>query len=282
MRKQIQRPLVLSADGTYEYAFATLVCLTSIFLNSAHLDFQTYWITSKYPRGAQSIHIAEAIEKLSDIFLRKITMLPIDDICFDDFIPPAQIPYLGNVTYNWWLVPNIIQCDSFLLLDSDIIVQDDLDFLFSLDIGDNIIAGVSNGTEERDKENERLGLPADNVYINTGVMIVNAERWRRENILEVLKQSYTCYCESLRLADQDVVNVVLSKRKMVLDRKWNTQLHTLEQSLQQFDADAFRGIFHFSGPEKPWQPDAQANIKALFHKYARVTPRFPRGNTHKP
>jgi lipopolysaccharide biosynthesis glycosyltransferase len=108
---------------------------------------------------------------------------------------------------------------------------------------------------------------------------VNAERWRQENTLEVLKEWYAHHSEGLRLADQDVVNVVLSKHKMVLDWKWNTQPHTfLEDAVQQFDADAFRGIFYFRGPENPWRSDAWANVKALFDKYARVTPRLPGGS----
>jgi lipopolysaccharide biosynthesis glycosyltransferase len=271
MRKQVSRPVVFSADGAY--AFPTLVSMTSLFLNSPHLDFDTYWITSNRPHGAKNRVVVAAIEKLSDTFARRITVVPIDDSCFESFNPPSQLPYLGNVTYNWLLAPGILSCDSFLLFDSDIIVQGNLDFLFTLDLGDNIVAGVDNGTQERDKENGRLGLPADNVYINTGVMILNAELWRKEQILGALLDWYKDHAEGLRLAEQDMINVVLAKRKIVLERKWNTQLHTLlGDAIPTLDPESFRGIFHFSGPDKPWQSDAPTNIKALFEKYARIAP----------
>lgn len=273
MRKPISRPLVVSADGAY--AFATLVCLTSAFLNSPELDFVTYWITSNRSHGAHSSVVRTAIERISEIFSRRIVIVPIDDSRFDSFTPPAQLPYLGNVTYNWLLAPSILDCNSFLLLDSDIVVQDSLDYLLSLDIGDNIIASVPNQTEAREKANQRLGLPADNVYFNTGVMIVNAERWRHERIFDTLMAWYENYSHGLPLADQDMVNVVLSNRKVVLDCKWNTQLHALdEDNIQKFDPEAFSGIFHFSGPAKPWQSEFPINVKALYEKYARVTPRL--------
>jgi lipopolysaccharide biosynthesis glycosyltransferase len=70
-----------------------------------------------------------------------------------------------------------------------------------------------------------------------------------------------------------MINAVLSNRKIVLNQKWNTQQHAfLKDDLAKFDPEAFRGIFHFSGPDKPWVPEAHPNLKALFDKYARVTP----------
>src|SRR5262249_23095704 len=77
-----------SADGAY--AFPTLVCMTSVFLNSSHLDFDTYWITSDRPNGAITPAIRKPINGLSDSFSRRITIVPIDDFCFDGFVAPAQ------------------------------------------------------------------------------------------------------------------------------------------------------------------------------------------------
>jgi lipopolysaccharide biosynthesis glycosyltransferase len=272
MRKQVSRPIVFSADAAY--AFPTLVCMTSIFLNSPHLDFDIYWITTNRQTGASNAAVLAATEELSDAFARRIRVVSVDDSCFDGFTPPSQLPYLGNVTYNWLLAPAVLRIDSFLLLDSDIVVQDNLEFLLSLDVGDNIVAGVSNGTDEWQKENERLNLPGDNEYINTGVMIVNAERWRQERIFDTLVGWYKDHTDKLRLADQDMINVVLGNRKIVLETKWNTQQHTfLDEDIKNFDAEAFRGIFHFTGLVKPWHPEAHPNIQALFWKYARVTRR---------
>src|SRR5712691_11576483 len=104
--------------------------MMSVFLNSPHLDFDTYWITSSRSSGANTPAIRTAVDRLSDTFSRKIRIMPVDDSCFDSFISPTQLPYLGNVTYNWLLIPNVLNCDSFLLFDSDIVVQDGLDFLF--------------------------------------------------------------------------------------------------------------------------------------------------------
>jgi len=64
--------------------------MTSVFLNSPHLDFDTYWITSDRPNGANTPAIRKAIDGLSDTFSRRITIVPIDDSWFDGFVAPAQ------------------------------------------------------------------------------------------------------------------------------------------------------------------------------------------------
>lgn len=269
MRKSFSRPLVLSCDNAY--APATLVCLTSVFLNSPGIDFDTYWLTTNRGNSAYNPEVIAAVEKISDMFARRVQFVPTDDSCFENFIPPKLLPYLGNVTYNWLLIPSLIECGSFLLLDSDVIVQENLDYLFSLDIGDKMIAGVSNGTEG---ENTRLGLPApDEEYINTGVMIVNAARWRKEHVFDSLMEWYARNSKVARLGDQDIINAVLLGRKVILDRKWNTQLHTFSaEDLEAFEEKTFRGIFHFSGACKPWHASAHERPKALYENYARFSP----------
>jgi lipopolysaccharide biosynthesis glycosyltransferase len=266
MRQPVSRPLVLCCDA--DYTPANVVCLTSIFLNSPGVEFDTYWITSTRS-NAVTPEVVSALEHISGAFSRRVSVLPVDDSRFDDFKKPI-LPYLANIAYTRLLIPDIIDAPSLLYLDSDIIVQETLEPLLSLDTEDSIIAGVSNGTEEHKM---RLGLASDDDYINTGVTIINAEMWRREQIGAQLLEWYAKNTDVVLLSSQDMVNAVLAGRKKFLPEKWNTQLHVQSpEDYEAFDADAFRGIFHFTGPQKPWLAGALPKHRALYEKYARVSP----------
>jgi lipopolysaccharide biosynthesis glycosyltransferase len=110
-------------------------------------------------------------------------------------------------------------------------------------------------------------------YINSGVTIINSEIWRKERILDALLDWYASNTGLVELSGQDMVNVVLAGRKKFLAEKWNTQLHMQSpQAYEEFDEEAFRGIFHFTGALKPWHSNSLPKHRALYEKYARVSP----------
>jgi lipopolysaccharide biosynthesis glycosyltransferase len=268
MRKRISRPLVLCCDDAY--VPAALVCLTSVFLNNPTIEFDIYWLTSNRSKFPYDPSATVAIERISNTFSRNIKILPVDNTRFDNFKRPTFLPYLGNITYSHLLIANVIKAESYLYLDSDTIVQDGLEYLLSFDLGDALFAGVSNGTKE---DMTRLGLPSLEEYINTGVLVVNAAQWNKERVFETLLDWYAKNIDKVLLADQDLINGALIGRKRFLSEKWNFQMHRLSpDDYEAFDENGFRGIFHFSGGNKPWYLTANPKYKALYEKYARFVP----------
>jgi lipopolysaccharide biosynthesis glycosyltransferase len=268
MRKRVTRPLVICCDDAY--VPAALACLTSAYVNNPKLDFDTYWLTGVQSKFPHDPGVTAAIEGVCKTFSRKIQILPVDNSRFDNFKRPTYLPYLGNITYSHLLIPNVLPTDSYLYLDCDIIVQDDLEYLFTFDMGDALFAGVSNGTEP---DRTRLGLPSIEEYINTGVLLVNSAQWNKERVFETLLDWYAKNIEKVLLADQDVINGALAGRKKFLSGKWNFQMHNVSaDAYEAFDENRFRGIFHFSGVNKPWYLTAKPKYWALYEKYARYVP----------
>src|SRR5262249_33263643 len=205
------------------------------------------------------------------VFARSISIIPIDDSCFDNFKKPI-LPYLGNIAYTRLLIPDVVDSPSLLYLDSDTIVQETLEPLFSFDLGNSIIAGVPE-RGAADKYKQRLRMDAHGEYINTGVTIINSEIWRKERVLDALLDWYASNIDLVELSSQDLVNVVLAGRTKYLAEKWNTQLHSQSlEAYEEFDEDAFKGIFHFTGELKPWHSNSLPKHRALYEKYARVSP----------
>ncbi|MBX3501463.1 MAG: glycosyltransferase family 8 protein [Alphaproteobacteria bacterium] len=271
MRKTCARPVVLNCDRVY--AGAALTCLTSLYLNAPALNFDTSWFTRADDRGAGTPEILAAIDRLADTFNRRIELITVDDRRFEGLARP-RLEYLGTVTYDRLLIADLIEADSFLYLDSDTIVQADIEPLLALELGERLVAGAADGAGDwLDRERGRLGLAADEPVLNGGVMIVNAHGWRRERALEKLLAWHDANAERMELADQDLVNAVFAGRKHVLDRRWNVLLHALSaEDCERFEAGAFRGIFHYSGPAKPWLEATPAPVRALYETYAAVSP----------
>lgn len=277
MRATYGRPVVISCDRAY--AGAALTCLTSLYLNTPGLTFETCWYTRTGADSAGTPEVRAAIDRLAETFARRIELVTVDDRRFESFTRP-RLDYLGNVTYEWLLIADLVEADSCLYLDCDVIVQTDIEPLLALPLGDRLVAGVPDGIAGwLDMERHRLGLVGEDTALNSGVMIVNAEAWRRERTLDRMLAWYADNAQRIELADQDMVNTVLAGRKHVLEPQWNVLLHALSaEACAGFDAETFRGIFHFSGPTKPWLRATPAPIRALYEKYAAVSPmRMPPG-----
>lgn len=94
------------------------------------------------------------------------------------------------------------------------------------------------------------------LYFNSGVLIVDLQRWRTERCGERVLRFIEQHQRLLRYPDQDALNVVLGTQIMPLDPAWNCGW--------MWDTPDFEGyrwygdvpdrafIRHFMGEEKPW------------------------------
>lgn len=69
---------------------------------------------------------------------------------------------------------------------------------------------------------KKLGFTADMPYLNTGVMLIDAAKWRENQITTKTIDAINQYKEYSHLADQYGLNVVLAKLpSILLSQKWN-------------------------------------------------------------
>ena len=118
-------------------------------------------------------------------------------------------------------IPNLISENKILYIDGDVIIQKDLTELYYTDIKQYSLAAVRDmGGELLQKFNEKVGVSK---YFNSGVMLLNLERWRKDNISEKLilakKNNPQWKC-----MDQDALNYVLSSSTKWIDVKYNSMI----------------------------------------------------------
>ena len=151
-----------------------------------------------------------------------------------------------------------------LYLDSDIIVTRSLIDLWNTDIGDHALAAVSN---YEDNAREALGLPAGTKYFNSGVLLINLEYWRQNNVPERAMSFVRNNPDKAQYWDQDALNAVLVHQWVELPSCWNWQdwLHKPVAGMKP-------AIVHFIAGDKPWHWSNNHPFKHEYHKYRLKTP----------
>ncbi len=170
-----------------------------------------------------------------------------------------------------------------LYLDCDIIINDDITELWETDFNDCAVAAVEEPHFDRHVD---LFLPPDTLYFNSGVMLVNLDRWREERIGDKAHDFIRKHLDVLMLHDQDALNAVLCGKWLPLHPKWNLQtdmfdLRPLSSYSEQAVAEAVAhpAVIHFTTSSKPWHYTNEHRYRGEYFKYLHRSewcPRYPK------
>ena len=117
--------------------------------------------------------------------------------------------------------------------------------LFSINLNDYAVAMVKDVESKR--ESERLGLKN---YFNAGVMLVNLDYWRKNNVKDKLFDYAKNNPKNILWQDQDIINIVLSNEIKPINLKWNYQYFLYDKINEKDFTDC--SILHLAGRFKPW------------------------------
>ncbi len=134
-----------------------------------------------------------------------------------------------------------------VLLDSDMIINASLQPLFDKYMEGHVAAAVHDALAVR----EHWGRPANLNYLNAGLMMVDVDRFREEDLGTRAMQQLADYAERPRFLDQDAINDLLDGRWLRLDRTWNFYHAADPVDFTLGDYEACK-IAHFCGA-KPWE-----------------------------
>ncbi|MDR1232857.1 MAG: glycosyltransferase family 8 protein [Puniceicoccales bacterium] len=257
-------PVVLVADNNYGPQM--YITMLSILKNSnADTRYDFYLLVpSDFEKRYENF-----ILELGDSYGCKVNFVDMGT-AFSDVPDGSSLP---SAAYYRLLAPNLLSNYSkCVYLDTDIVVRHDLGELFNTDLEDCYIAGVKDmqmvvsGTEYL----LSINLHDANHYINSGVLVMNLDLMRRDNLQEKFVAMAKRGINNKRafvFADQDIFNIVCHDRIKFLDLKFNVSPERLESAMDfedyrikmqkfygenQFD-DACNDpiILHFFG-KKPW------------------------------
>lgn len=266
----LARPVVTWVDAAY--GPACCVMLESLYRHSRGTRFDTYVYT-----GAGGVDVEPFLSAFATLrrrYGRRIFVRRCDDGDLRSRRLSGTLTYLTQATYGKLLLPALCPAPSFLYLDSDLVAQIDIGPLLRLPLDGALIAGVEEHGPAAAQWGARLGVERADPYVNAGVLLIDAQRWRQ---LEITRQAWDWHWrlgERAQFLDQDLINTIAIGRKKTLPEVWNTMQHEVAARgrIEAFDGAGFAGIFHFTALPKPWQADAPASMRALYETYAQAAP----------
>lgn len=216
-----------------------------------------------------------------------VNFIRIDKKDFEIFPPFSCFASMSYITVSTWyrlkvasLLPTSVK--RVLYLDCDVIVRQPLDELFESDMEGCLMAGAIDNLWQR--YSKTLGLPNSYRYFNAGVMLIDLEAWRAENVEGKLFTFLHEDPERLKLMDQNVLNICLYGRVKHLGIKWNFQYgvpfledtcYYLKEVRDEYVRANFDiGILHYMGPYKPWEKGIGGlhKYRMEYFKYLKLTP----------
>ena len=219
-----------------------------------------------------------------------------DDIVSQFSSTIKESDHVSIATYFRLYIPSLIpkDIDRILYLDGDIICADSLRPLYETDLKDcSLVAAHDERT--RDSESfQRLKYPMENGYFGAGVLLINVDYWRKNNIQQktldfVFKNKEICVWH-----DQDALNKILNGTVKFCHIKYNVYEHLYENENNYpalFNKEIKEAIenpviIHFCSGRKPWTFESRCPFtatwlklyKQLFGKKCRLIHRY-KGNT---
>jgi lipopolysaccharide biosynthesis glycosyltransferase len=170
-----------------------------------------------------------------------------------------------------------VSVEKLLYLDCDLIVRKDIGPLWAASIDDYSVAAVP---ESYFGAHDELGFSRNDLYFNSGVMLVNLARWRRDDLITKFIACAKEKSTALTYWDQDILNIVLRGQAAFLSQRWNFHAIYAEMLPEHlglkreefFDTRRDPAIIHYTSKHKPWQYFPEPQYKQYYWEALARTP----------
>jgi len=256
------------------YAEHCAVVMSSVLCSSKKDEEISFYILNSGLSG-------ENREKLNRI--PNVNFVEIDDGELGQ-LPENMFAHLKNnkVTYYRLKIASLLKnIDKILYLDSDVVVTTSFAPLFDLDMTGYALAAVPMSPKSGEFL-RKLGMPEKSKYFNAGVLLLNLDFWRENNVERKLFEIKT---EKLKTTnhfhDQDMLNIALHDKTLYLPLTWNSRARLANE----FRAGEFEcpvaeikeavkkpAIIHYTNKIKPWHREFPFPHGGKYLKYHKISP----------
>lgn len=236
------------------------VAATSLLENNTDLNVNIYVIHETMDQVAMNAPKTYFKSR----YAKDITFIDIGD---KDFTKFRTNDYFGKYTYYRLFVADLVPASVKvgLFLDVDVIVNSSLKGIAEIDMTDKQICAVSEvSVQDNLQRLSKIGVQT-NGYFNAGVLYINLDIWRRENLSDKFVEIANHYGNQLQWVDQDILNIYFKDNWHSLDKKYNA-IH-VQEALQQTPA-----IIHYNTVSKPWHYVDTHPYNDLYQFYKKLTP----------
>lgn len=195
-----------------------------------------------------------------------------DDVEFEQLKISTIWPV--SAYYRFKVASVLNNISKVLYLDCDIVILEDPSSLISDYPANAWCCGVPDPMSVKNKK--RLNLQGDFPYINSGVLVIDLDAWRDNDVEFRLLDYARQHTETIKYPDQDAINAVLRDHIALLPLEWNSQYldarYTPKQSRLYKHPFRDPSIIHYVTSEKPWLTLSAAPRKSFYRQYLAMTP----------
>ena len=252
------------------FVIPCLTCITSLFENNKGCECHAYVLTE----GLTDKSI-DKFHKLSAIYSQPIEIRTIraDKLKNLKVRPPFPVSM-----YFRFLLPEILKDEERVLyLDCDIIIRHSLENMYDTNLTDKACAVVED--QHCDDVLMLNNVKINSTYFNSGVMLMNLDYWRDNNVADNLIEFIFNNPERCIYPDQDALNIVLDSKVEYLNptynfqHYWSVSFHMSKTSYLRhgeiLEASKDPVIVHFCS-QKPWHIKCYNPYKGEFYKYNKL------------
>ncbi|MCL2080362.1 MAG: glycosyltransferase family 8 protein [Oscillospiraceae bacterium] len=204
-----------------KYAELAGVSLVSLFENNKDAEeLNVYAVCG----GVSEIN-KQRLVKIQNDYSRKIMFADAPDV---EKIVGRQIEIEHKqwslAAFNRLFISSILPQDmkKIIYLDCDTIIRGSLAKLWAINQDNNIVSGVRGiNTIWQNLFNKRIFLKRNDIYISSGVMLINLDLWRHYNVEEKFIKFIKLMDGKIPSVDQGVINSVLKGYIGALDPEYN-------------------------------------------------------------
>ena len=257
------------------YAMYMAVTITSILLNTK--SFIDFYVLD----GGIEEDTKKGIEKLKDKFDNfNIEFIKMEKNLVKDF--PDVNHFSRNAYYRYFIPDLKPELSKVLYIDTDMVIKCDISNIYNIDIQNKPLYAVPYLSESKNTDDKWINhikkkFKITSKYINSGLLLINCEYFRNNNILKLLVETTNEYANALECPDQDVLNMIFQEKIGYLDGRYNLIADLTHKKDPKYLKDCLcdeKGcILHFTGGgnERPWL-NAKCVCGECFWEYAQYTP----------
>ncbi|MDY4279728.1 MAG: glycosyltransferase family 8 protein [[Pasteurella] mairii] len=248
--KQTNQTINIALVADIGYSEQVITLIKSLCYH--HRNIRFYLIHKDY--------VAEWFDYLNHLLTDlNAEIIPIN-ITKDPLFSEKFVDAINKPAFYRYAVPNIPE-ERVLYLDSDIVVDDNIENMYFSDFGDNFALAVDDMCLNHLAPHAYFEFPDMKPYFNSGVLLINNKLWQQHNLKNILVDMTLEYSRML-YPDQDVLNIVLKGKWRALDKIYNYQVGIIHSGFETHDIVFAKypqeitlnppKIIHYTTPYKPW------------------------------
>ena len=200
-----------------------------------------------------------SLKKIKDC---SINFIKINNTDFSEYLNVKTHKYITIPTFYRLKLPSLLKnIQKVIYFDCDMVVTSSLSELYNTDLQGCIIAGV------RDINKRMLKKNPD--YINAGMIIMDIDAMRKENIEQKFLDYTKKYFNKIKTGDQEIINEVLKGRIKIVNDEWNVQSSNF---INRSSYTNNPKVIHYTAKLKPWHFGSFSPHKRYWFDFLQLTP----------